>query len=139
MAIFVSRKQKIAARAEAKRLRALPTAELAVAIMPVFGQNGPTAERLWWGARGIEVLQICDWLMRDHKRGYRQRTRLRNAVTRALHLLEDVGLIENTRRWARVGALAATLRPTALGQRALAEGTVREHLDTCGADSPRRA
>ena len=86
-----------------KRLREMPAAELAVAIMPVFGPYGPPVRKLWWGAQGIEVLQICDWLMRDYKRGYRQRPRVRNAVTRALHLLDEAGLIETTRRWVRPG------------------------------------
>jgi hypothetical protein len=117
-----------AARADVKRFIEMPLAELAATIMPVFGPYGPPIRKLWWGARGIEVLQICDWLMRDHKRGYRQRSRLRNAVTRALHVLVEAGLIENTRRWARPGAVAATLRPTALGQAALREGTVSERL-----------
>lgn len=111
-----------------KLLTEMPSAELAAAIMPVFGPDGPQARKLWWGGQGIEVLQICDWLMRDHTRGYRERPRVRNAVTRALHLLDEAGLIENTRRWVRLGALAATLRPTALGQAALVEGTVRKHL-----------
>lgn len=54
--------------------------------------------------------------------------RLRKAVTRALHVLVDAGLIENTRRWVQVGAMGATLQPTELGKAALAEGTVRERL-----------
>jgi hypothetical protein len=66
--------------------------------------------------------------MRDHKRGYRQRPRVRNSVTRALHLLDEAGLIENTRRWARLGALGAALRPTALGHAALEEGTILKLL-----------
>jgi hypothetical protein len=115
--------------ADVERIRVMPPAELAATIMPVFGPYGPPIRKLWWGAGGIEVLQICDWLMRDHKRGCRQRSRLRNAVTGALHVLVEAGLIENTRRWARrPGAVAATLRPTALGQAALREGTVRKHL-----------
>ena len=119
---------KVTTKAEVKRLKELPSAELAAAIMSVFGPGGPPVRKLWWGARGIEVLQICDWLMRDHERGYRQRPSLRPAVTHALHVLEDAGLVENTRRWARVGSLGATLRATALGRTALADGTVRNCL-----------
>jgi hypothetical protein len=126
--LLLSNDERTVARANVKRLKEMPPAELAAAIMPVFGPDGPPVRKLWWGAQGIEVLQICDWLMRDHQRGYRQRPRLRNAVTRALHLLDEAGLIENTRRWARPGALAAVLRPTALGQAALIEGTVRKYL-----------
>jgi hypothetical protein len=116
------------AKAGARRLAQLPSDQLAAAIMPVFGPEGPPVRRLWWGAHGIEVLQICDWLMRDSARGYRQRPRLRSAVTRALHLLEDAGLIENTRGWTRVGSVGATLRATARGQVALADGTVNRLL-----------
>ncbi len=119
---------RTAAKVEVERLNQLSTVELAVAIMPVFGPDGLQPRRLWWGAQGIEVLQISDWLMRRHTKGYRARPRLRSAVTRALHLLEDASLIENARRWARVGALGAALRSTVLGERALAEGTVRERL-----------
>lgn len=125
---LLGRDEKMAARAEVRRLKELPPVELAAAIMPIFGPEGPPVRKVWWGAQGIEVLQVCDWLMRNHGRGYRQRPRLRNAVTRALHLLCDAGLIENTRRWARVGALAATLQATELGQKALAEDAVRKHL-----------
>lgn len=64
------------ARANVKRLREMPSAELAAAIMPVFGPGGPPVRKLWWGAQGIEVLQICDWLMRDYKRGHLQRAAL---------------------------------------------------------------
>jgi len=115
------------ARAEVKRLNELPTAELAATIMPVFGTEGPPVKKIWWGARGIEVFQICDWLMRDNSEGYR-RAWLWKAIARALHLLADAGLIENARRWTRVGAIAAALQPTELGRTALEEGTVREHL-----------
>lgn len=127
MTLLHDRDEKTTARVEVKRLKDLPPAELAAAIMPVFGPEGPPVKKIWWGARGIEVFQICDWLMRDHSGGYR-RVWLRKAITRALHLLVDADLIENARRWAQVGAIGASLQPTELGRRALAEGTVREHL-----------
>lgn len=127
MTLLHDQMRKMTARVEAKRLNELPPAELASAIMPVFGPEGPSVKKIWWGARGIEVFQICDWLMRDYSGGYR-RVWLWTAVARALHLLADAGLIENARRWTRVGAIGATLQPTELGKRALAEGTVREHL-----------
>jgi hypothetical protein len=127
--LFLSR-EKAGARAEVERLRALSPAGLAAEIMPIFGPEGPPVRKLWWGARGIEVLQICDWLMRSQGRGYRQRPRLRTSVTRGLHLLEGAGLIENGRRWAQPGSLAATLRATTLGQTALAEGSVPQYLSS---------
>lgn len=121
-----NRDERIAARAEVKRLNELLPAELAAAIMPIFGPEGPPVRKIWWGARDIEVFQVCDWLMRDH-RGYR-RVWLQKAITRALHVLVDAGLIDNARKWAQVGAVGAALQPTELGKTALAEGTVREHL-----------
>lgn len=126
--LFVNQHERAAARAEVKRLRDLLPADLAAEIMPVFGPAGPPVRKIWWGARGIEVLQICDWLMRSERRGYRQRPRLRTPVTSALHLLEDAGLIENERRWAQLGSLAAALRATSLGQTALADGSVQQRL-----------
>ena len=124
----LSKDEKATSSAEVKRLTTLSAVDLAAEIMPVFGPEGPPVRRIWWGGRGIEVLQICDWLMRSQRRGYRQRPRLRNAVTRGLHLLVDSGLVENTRWWAKPGALGATLRATSLGQTALADGTVRQHV-----------
>lgn len=97
--------------------------------MPAFGSGGAKATpKVAFLAGGVEILGISDWLMRSHKRGYRQRTRLQTPVTRSLHLLEDAGLIENERKWAKVGARLALLRPTALGQTALTEGTVQQYL-----------
>lgn len=127
MTLLHDRDEETIARVEVKRLNELPPAELAAAIMPVFGPEGPRVKKVWWGARGIEVFQICDWLMRDHSGGYR-RAWLSKAIACALHILADAGLIENARRWTRVGAIGATLRPTDLGKRTLTEGTVREYL-----------
>jgi hypothetical protein len=129
--LFLSQHEKAAARAEAKRLRDLPPADLAEEIMPAFGSDGiPPARKLAFGGRGIEILQICDWLMRSHRRGYRQRPGLQKPVIRGLHALEDAALIENTQRWVRVGARLATLRATALGQTAVAERSVRHYLSS---------
>ena len=118
----------MAARAEVKRLNELPSADLAAAIMPVFGPEGPPVKKVWWGTRGIEVFQICDRLMRITAGDIAGCGCGR--PLRALHLLADAGLIENSRRWAQVGAIGATLQPTELGKRALVEGTMRERLGT---------
>jgi hypothetical protein len=123
---------KDAARAEVQRLRDLSPEGLALEIMPAFGPGGASTERklIWYMPSGVEVLQLCDWLMRAYGRDYRSRPRLRGAVTRGLHVLEDAGLIENGRRWTRIGALAAKPRATPLGLAALANGTVREHFSS---------
>lgn len=125
-----AKNEKDAARAEVQRLRDLSPADLAVEIMPAFGPGGASIERklIWYLPRGLEVLQICDWLMRSYGRGYRSRPRLRDPVTRALHLLEDADLIENRQRWTRIGAVAATPGATPLGVAALADGSVRERV-----------
>ncbi len=123
MLFLRTRQEKAAARIESNRLRRLDPADLAVEIMPVFAP-----ERI--PAGNLEVLQICYWLMRPHKRPYRESTRLRTPVTRALHVLEDAGLIENERRWVKVGARLAILRATPRGLTALAEGSVRQYLSS---------
>jgi hypothetical protein len=72
MTLLHDKDEKMTARVEVKRLNELAPAELATAIMPVFGPEGPPVKKIWWGARGIEVFQICDWLMRDHSGVYRR-------------------------------------------------------------------
>lgn len=129
--LFLGKEEKAAARAEANRLRLLAPGEIAVEIMGAFGPNGPRTDRkIWIGARGIEILQICDWLMRDHPRGYRQRGRLRAAVVRGIRVLVGAGLVENEhRRFSQPGARWAKLQATMAGERALAEGTVARELE----------
>jgi hypothetical protein len=129
--LFLGREEKAAARAEANRLRRLPPGEIAVEIMGAFGPNGPPTDRkIWVGARGIEILQLCDWLMRAHPRGYRQRGRLRAAVVRGIRVLVSAGLVENEhRRFSQPGARLAKLRATTAGERSLAEGTVAREIE----------
>jgi hypothetical protein len=134
--LFLSKAEKSAARAAAERLKGLSPADLAAEIMPVFGPDGPPLRRLhWWRPGGFEWMQICDWLMRAHPRGFRQRPRLRRAVTRSLHVLEDAGLIENRHRWAQVGASGAKLKATIQGLTALAEGSVGEQVERIADDA----
>jgi len=123
MLFLRTRQEKATARAESDRLRRLDPADLAAEIMPVFAP-----ERTPVG--NLEVLQICYWLMRSHKRPYRESPRLRKPVTHALHVLEDGGLIENERGRVRVGARLAILRATPRGLTALADGSVRQHLSS---------
>jgi hypothetical protein len=116
---FHSRDERVALNAETERLRSLLPADLAAEIMPAFGPDGK------FGGDDLNVLMICNWLLRAHSgHGVLQ---LRDRATAALHLLEDSGLIENLSR-ARTGAGAARLRATPLGREALASGTVRERL-----------
>lgn len=121
MLFLRTRQEKTAARVESDRLRRLDPVDLAAEIMPFFAP-----ERTPVG--NLEVLQICYWLMRAHNRPYRESPRLRDPVTRALHVLEDAGLIQNDRPWVKVGARLANLSATPRGLTALAEGSVRRHL-----------
>jgi hypothetical protein len=59
MILLRNRDERMAARVEVKRIKELSPAELGAAIMPVFGPGGPPVKKPWWGARGIEVLQIA--------------------------------------------------------------------------------
>jgi len=127
--LFLSRDEKAAARSEARRLRELPPSDLAVEIMRAVAalEAAPTG-KVAFLAGDVEMLRICYWLMRAHRRGYRQLRRLQKPVIQSLHLLEDAGLIENQRTWAKVGARGAILRTTVLGQTPLAEGSVQRCL-----------
>ena len=110
--------RKAAAKQEIERLRALSVFDLAAAVLPGLGPDGP--------ARGASVWpqQLCEYLLK-HCPGARwsDTLDLLAAVNRALDLLEDGHLVQpisvqRTPRW----------QITPLGERALAEGDVRERL-----------
>jgi hypothetical protein len=122
--VLRSHDEKFAAQTEIARLKALQPAELAAEIMPAFGREG---HREVLRGRPINAVMVCNWLMRTHRRGSRALPQLWKPTAQALRLLNDAGLIENRRR-APLGSRAALLRVTRLGQRALANDTVREHL-----------
>ena len=110
--------QKAAAKLEIERLRALSVDDLAEELLPGLGPDGPTHGASVWPQ------QLCQYLLRDHPGAGRMQTLdLLAAVNRALDLLHDVRLVspisvQRTPVW----------RITPLGERALAEGTVRERL-----------
>jgi hypothetical protein len=110
--------RKAAAKVEIDRLRALSIDDLAADLLPGLGPDGPTHGTSVWPQ------QLCKYLLRDYPgAGQMQTLDLLAAVNRALDLLEDVRLVsamsvQRTPVW----------RITPLGERALAEGDVRERL-----------
>jgi hypothetical protein len=117
--------QESATQAEVERLIGLPRAELAVEVMAGFGPDGPHP---WPPARRApNLIELTEWLLRGHARAGRHVRALADPVRDALRLLEAAGLIE-WRGSEMVGA-RARLSATALGEVALAQGTVRDHLE----------
>jgi hypothetical protein len=112
--------QEAAAQAEFERLSALPRPELAVEVMRVFGPDGPGGKH----SSGVNILQVLLALMASQPRGVRYTEQLQMPVREALQLLENASLVLSIGD--RTGG--AHLVATALGQQALAEGTVAQYL-----------
>jgi len=110
--------RKAAAKEEIARLRAVPVDDLAVDVLPALGPDGPTR------GTSIRVQQLCEYLLRDYPgAGQMDTLDLTAPVNRALDMLDDAGLVspisvQRTPIW----------RITPLGERILAEGTVRERI-----------
>lgn len=110
--------RKAAAKREIERLRALSVFDLAAAVLPGLGPDGPTRGASVWPQ------QLCEYLLRDYPgAGWGETLDLVAAVNRALDMLEDAHLVrpisvQRTPRW----------QITPLGERALAEGNVSERL-----------
>ncbi len=110
--------RKAAAKREVERLRALSVDELAVALMPGLGPDGPTK------GTSIRVQQLCEYLLGDfHGTGRSAAMDLLAPVRRALQLLDGAGLV------APISVQRDPVwRITPLGEVALAEGTVRQRV-----------
>ena len=110
--------KKAAAKQEIERLRALSVDDLAADLLPGLGPDGPTHGTSVWPQ------QLCQYLLRDYPGAGRMDTlELMARVNRALDTLDDAGLVrtisvQRTPLW----------QITSLGERVLAEGTVRERL-----------
>jgi hypothetical protein len=112
--------QDAAALVEAERLLGLPVPDLAAEIMRAFGPGGvPTT-----GGRRIGLLPIAAWLMRPFPRGSSHIKVLLDPVREGLQALLNAGLI--IRRG--LGQSSSDYVATRLGESALADGTVRQHL-----------
>jgi len=110
--------RKAAAKQEIERLRALSVFDLAAVTLPGLGPDGPTRGASVWAQ------QLCEYLLKDYPgAGLSDTLDLMAAVNKALDLLQDARLVrpisvQRTPRW----------QITPLGERALAEGDVRERL-----------
>jgi hypothetical protein len=78
-----------AAKGEADRLVGLPVSELAAAILPAFGPDGPGK-----GDKEIGTLQVGMFLMRDFPRGNQYVKQLVQPIHEGFQALENSGLIE---------------------------------------------
>jgi hypothetical protein len=110
--------RRAAAAREVERLRALGVDELAVAVMPGLGPDGPTK------GTSMRVQQLCEYLLTDFPgAGQRATLDLLASVRRALDLLQGAGLV------APISVQRDPVwRITPLGEIALAEGTVRQRV-----------
>ena len=110
--------RKAAAKREIERLRALSVFDLAAAVLPGLGPDGPT------GGASVWPQQLCEYLLKNYPGAGRGDTLdLLAAVNRALDLLEDARLVrpisvQRTPLW----------QITPLGERTLAEGNVSQWL-----------
>ena len=109
-----------AARESADRLLSLPVADLAAEIMSAFGPNGVSTK---YGQR-IGALQVANWLLKQYPRGTGQLKELLNPVREGLQALEHAELI--LRR--PLGDGNFEWQVTRLGESALADGSVSQHL-----------
>jgi hypothetical protein len=112
-----------AAEAEVERLNALPAAQLARELMPAFGSDGPRA------GKEINSLQASAWLMRSYPQGGSHARQLHRAVCEGIACLERAGLVEVLGGTRGSIATGAHLRATRVGDTALADGSVAQHLD----------
>ena len=122
MALFGNKEEKAAeeqaAKAEAERLQSMSAVELAEVLMPAFGPDGPKPGSY------LNQLQVASWLMSSFPRGTKYLKDLREPIMEGLQDLENAGLIVGRTR----GGAASLLKATRLGEEALAEGTVADHL-----------
>lgn len=123
MALFGNKEEKEAeqqaARAEVDRLIALPVPELAAEVMPAFGPDGARP------GHEVGVLQVGNWLLRDHPRGTKYLKELLDPMREAIQALEHADLIL---RLGQGSGENARLKATRLGEQALAEGNVAKYL-----------
>jgi hypothetical protein len=112
--------QDAVARIEADRLLALPVPDFAAEVMRAFGPGGvPTT-----GGRRVGTLQIAVWLMKPFPRGSTHLKVLLDPIREGLQALENAGLV--LRR--HLGQGSSEYVATRVGESALADGSVRQHL-----------
>jgi hypothetical protein len=123
VALFGNKEKKAAedqaARAEVDRLLALPVPKLAEEIMPAFGPGGARP------GREVGLLQVGNWLLRDHRRGVKYMKELLQPIREAVQALEHAELVL---RLGHGSGENARLKATRLGEQALAEEDVAKYL-----------
>ena len=117
--------QQAAVQAEIERLKGLRLDDLAVALMPGLGPDGPTQ------GQSLRMQQLCDYLVRDFPGGGRhrpelawERTGFEPPLPFAASEFELVYSISLQR--------LPTWRITRLGDTVLAEGTIEQHITNGG-------
>ena len=122
MALFGKSEEKAAeeaaAEAEADRLLSLPVPELAAEVMAAFGPEGARP------GHELNILQVMNWMMSSYPGGTKYLKQLQQPVREAIQALENAGLVVRM----GAGGPGARLKATRLGDQALAEGKVAEHL-----------
>ncbi|HSZ99088.1 MAG TPA: hypothetical protein VK802_01830 [Streptosporangiaceae bacterium] len=112
--------QDAVARIEADRLLALPVPDFAAEVMRAFGPGGvPTT-----GGRRVGTLQIAVWLMKPFPRGSTHLKVLLDPIREGLQALENAGLVLKR----HLGQGSSEYAATRVGESALADGSVRQHL-----------
>lgn len=110
-----------AGRAEFERLTAIPVADLASELMPAFGPDGPRGRGL---EGAINIVQLLGWVSKTHfPSGVSYQRKLNEPVREGVQALERAGLVLATRH-----QQGQWMSATRLGQTALADGTVQDHL-----------
>jgi hypothetical protein len=112
--------QDAAGVAELARLTALSATELAAEIMPAFGPDGPRS------SGGLNAVQVAQWLMASYARSPGLKPLL-PPIAKAAQALEDAGLIEQ--KQSGLGTGSSSAKATPLGEQALSEHTVQQHLE----------
>lgn len=120
------RAREAAASAETERLVRLSVADLAAEIMPAFGPDGLQTRS---GHRQGPV-EISTWLLSSFSSSVKYRQPVLGPVIESLQALEHAGLVQ--RRGFGDNGASATYHATRLGETALADGSVRQHLTAAG-------
>jgi hypothetical protein len=113
--------QEAAGAAEVERLNALSGDQLAVELMPAFGPDGARSK----GRAGSNAMAVIQWLVADHPRHPSLRP-LADSVPPALQRLAAAGLLKASGSGIGSGVDSYSLTP--LGEEALAESSVAQHL-----------
>src|ERR1700761_4447219 len=96
MGMFGNKEKKRAqddvAKVEAERLAELPVADLAAAMLPAFGPDGPGKG----GGKDIGTLQVGIYLMRDFPRGNQVIKVLLDPIKEATQALETAARVNRT-------------------------------------------